>query len=248
MIMLSYRHNMKYLDITFPTPEHNLSCDEALLDLSEEGFEGEILRFWEPQEYFIVLGYSGKIQSEVHLSACREKKIPIFRRTSGGGTILQGPGCLNYSLILKIQKSSPLAHISKTNRFIMERNREALASVVGNDIEIQGFSDLVRASLKFSGSAQRRKKSFLLYHGSFLLSFPILLMDQLLQIPLRQPAYRKNRSHSEFVTNLNIPPNTIKQSIRKIWNANRALEQIPSERIEQFVRERYITSEWNFKF
>src|SRR3989338_3489377 len=166
---------MKYIDITLPTPEHNLACDEALLDLCEEGLEGEILRFWEPQDYFIVLGYSGKIQSEVHFSACQVKKIPLLRRPSGGGAVLQGPGCLNYSLILEIQKSPALVQISKTNFFIMEHHKKALSSVIGNDIEIRGFSDLTRGPLKFSGNAQRRKKCFLLYHGSFLLSFHIPL-------------------------------------------------------------------------
>ena len=39
---------MQLLDLTFPTPEENLACDEALLEMCEQGYDREILRFWEP--------------------------------------------------------------------------------------------------------------------------------------------------------------------------------------------------------
>jgi len=57
---------MKYLDQTLQTPQENLACDEALLDWCEDGFPDEILRFWEPRQYFAVLGYSNKTRSEVN--------------------------------------------------------------------------------------------------------------------------------------------------------------------------------------
>ncbi|MBI4372420.1 MAG: lipoate--protein ligase family protein, partial [Candidatus Omnitrophica bacterium] len=174
---------MKYIDHTFPTPEHNLACDEALLELSEEGNGHEVLRFWEPRDYFIVVGYSGKIHSEVNLSACKAKNIPILRRPSGGGTVVQGPGCLNFSLILEIGESKPLANITETNCFIMRQHQKALESVVEKGIRIEGFSDLACGTLKFSGSAQRRRRRFILFHGTFLLDFDISIIQKLLPIP-----------------------------------------------------------------
>jgi hypothetical protein len=62
---------MHLLDLTLPTPAENLACDEALLDLCEEGGAGEVLRFWEPREYFVVVGYANKVASEVNVNACR---------------------------------------------------------------------------------------------------------------------------------------------------------------------------------
>ena len=116
---------MHLLDSTFPLPEENLACDEALLDAAEEDGAAEILRFWEPAKPFVVLGYSNKISTEVDTAACDSLRIPVFRRPSGGGTVLQGPGCLNYSLILEI-KPGPLSTLTATNHFIMERNRDAV--------------------------------------------------------------------------------------------------------------------------
>ena len=93
---------MDCLDLTLPSPAANLACDEVLLDACEEGSGPEVLRFWEPREYFVVAGFSNSVVREANLEACRHIGVGVFRRCSGGGTVLQGPGCLNYSLALKI--------------------------------------------------------------------------------------------------------------------------------------------------
>ena len=134
---------MQILDLTLPTPAENLAADEALLDACEENGGEEILRFWEARETFVVVGYANKIATEVNVENCRAKQIPIFRRCSGGGTVLQGAGCLNYALILRITENSPLASISGANQFIMEKNRAAVETLFKSQISIRGHTDLV---------------------------------------------------------------------------------------------------------
>src|SRR6185437_16520108 len=121
---------MKYIDLTLPTPAGNLALDEALLEWCEAGDGVELLRFWEPMEPFVVLGYANHAAKEADLEACLAAKIPVLRRCSGGGTVLQGAGCLNYSLILKITEEGPLRGISGTNLFIMERQQVALQELL----------------------------------------------------------------------------------------------------------------------
>ena len=87
-------------DISFPTPEVNILFDEVLLFLAEKGQAGEVLRFWESPVPFIVLGRTGKEEDDIYLQKAKEHHIPVLRRASGGGTVLQGKGCLNYSLVL----------------------------------------------------------------------------------------------------------------------------------------------------
>jgi lipoate-protein ligase A len=239
---------MKWIDLTFLTPHENLACDEALLDLCENGFEDEVLRFWQPSLTFVVLGYSRKYRSDVHVANCRKHQIPILRRPSGGGTVLQGPGCFNFSLVLKIGGHSFFRDITKTNLKIMQRHQEVAETLLGKPVQIQGVTDLTLENLKFSGNAQRRKRRYLLFHGSFLLKADISLMEKLLKIPRRQPAYRQNRSHREFLTNIDILPNSLKDALKKSWGAQGALEEIPSETIQSLVREKYSREEWNFKF
>jgi len=239
---------MKYLDQTLQTPQENLACDEALLDWCEEGFPDEILRFWEPRQYFAVLGYSNKTRSEVNLDSCKRLGVPVLRRCSGGGTVLQGPGCLNYALLLKIQCDSPLTNITKANAFIMNRNRNALNSLLGGKVLIQGHTDLTLQGTKFSGNSQRRRRLFLLFHGSFLLDLDLDLIEQTLRMPSKQPPYRRDRAHQDFLTNLHLPATAVKNAMKQIWNATTALDELPEKRIQQLLRDKYATDGWNLKF
>ena len=244
---------MQFLDLTLPTPAQNLAADEALLDECEAEDGGEILRFWESPELFVVVGYANKVATEVNVPACAEKKIPILRRCSGGGTVLQGPGVLNYSLILKIVEGGPTAGINSANRFIMERNRAAMESEVRRQkpearISVSGHTDLALGNLKFSGNAQRRKKAFLLFHGTFLLHFDLSLVEKFLAMPSLQPDYRQGRPHLEFIRNLSVPSDSVKQALRKAWNADAPLEKVPHDRIKLLSCDKYVTNGWNLKF
>ena len=243
---------MQILDHTLPTPAENLAADEALLDACETGNSGETLLFWEPRETFVVVGYANKIATEVNVAACAAKKIPILRRCSGGGTVVQMPGGLNYSLILQISEDGPTRSISSANQFIMEKNRTAIASLNPQpstlNISVQGHTDLCLGDLKFAGNSQRRRKKFLLFHGTLLLNCDLSLVGELLPMPSLQPDYRASRSHEEFVTNLNLAAEKVKAALAKEWNANEELKNPPLEEISKLAREKYATREWNFKF
>jgi lipoate-protein ligase A len=246
---------MQILDLTLPTPAENLACDEALLDRCEAGNGGETLLFWEPREIFVVVGYANKIATEVNVAACEAKKIPIFRRCSGGGTVVQMPGGLNYSLILQITENGPTRSISSANEFIMEKNRAAIETVfkseIGNrksEILVRGHTDLCLGDLKFAGNSQRRRKHFLLFHGTLLLDCDLGLVGELLPMPSLQPDYRASRSHLDFVTNVNLPAEKVKAALVKEWNATEELKSPPLEEISKLAREKYAMREWNFKF
>ena len=239
---------MKCLDLTFPTAAENLACDEALLNWCEQSHGMEILRFWEPAQHFVVVGYANKASLEVNVDACRKRGIPILRRCSGGGTVLQGPGCLNYSLVLKIAGTRALQSISETNCFIMQRNAEAMTSLLGRRAAVEGSTDLAINRLKFSGNAQRRKRDWILFHGTFLLDFDISLIEELLLLPSKQPPYRQNRSHAGFLTQLNLPSHSLKAALRAVWEATDSLLEIPQSMIDQLAREKYSNDEWNLRW
>ena len=245
---------MKYLDLTLPSPAGNLACDEALLELCEEGKEGEILRFWESQELFVVVGYANKAAKEVDLAACKTASIPVLRRLSGGGTVLQGPGCLNYSLMLRIGESGPLASITGTNKFIMAKQKAALETLTWKAVSIEGDTDLALGrfnameGLKFSGNAQRRKRKFLIFHGTILLRFDIATIEKYLRMPSKHPGYRRDRGHEDFLTNLNTEAAAVKRAIQNEWEAMEVLRDVPVDEIEELRVKKYSTEEWNFRF
>jgi lipoate-protein ligase A len=240
---------MKLLDLTLPWPAENLACDEALLDAAEAGAGDEVLRFWESRESFVVVGYANKVAVEVNVAACETHGIPILRRCSGGGTVVQGPGCLNYTLVLRITADGPLHSIGIANQFIMERNRAAIESLFKTfNLSIRGHTDLAIGERKFSGNSQRRRKHFLLFHGTFLLNFDLSLVSELLPIPSKQPDYREHRTHDRFLTNLNVSVDKVKAALREAWKAEELLKNPPMEKITALTRDKYSTREWNFKF
>ena len=247
---------MKLLDLTLLSPAENLACDEALLDAAEAGTGDEVLRFWESRESFIVVGYANKVATEVNVAACETRGIPILRRCSGGGTVAQGPGCLNYTLVLQITADGPLHNIGIANQFIMRQNRAAVQSLLPKsetrnprpEIAVRGHTDLAIGERKFSGNSQRRRKHFLLFHGTFLLNFDLALVSELLPMPSKQPDYRKHRPHTEFLVNLNMSVKKVKAALRLAWKAEELLKGFSTEKIAALTRDKYATHEWNFKF
>ena len=239
---------MKWIDLTYASPAENLACDEVLLDFCEENGTDEILRFWEPMDHFVALGYSNRWNSEVNIPACAARGIPVLRRCSGGGTVLQGPGCLNYSLILKIEGDRTLASITETNRMVLEKNAAALSPLLPERPQVQGHTDLTLGPRKFSGNAQRRRRHFTLMHGTFLVGFDLALLEKCLPMPSLQPDYRRNRPHRDFVMNLDVKAAEIKSALKIEWKATRPLESLPQARVTSLAQSVYMTDAWNRKF
>jgi lipoate-protein ligase A len=127
----------------------------------------------------------------------------------------------------------------------MERNRQALTSLLGRPVTVEGHTDLAAGNLKFSGNAQRRKKDWLLFHGTFLLNFDLGLIEKLLLLPSRQPEYRQRRSHATFLTRLRVTRDAIKPSLCEAWDAGRRSASVPEARIAQLVAGKYSRDEWN---
>ncbi len=254
---------MKYLDLSLSTPVENLACDEVLLDWCEEGgCAEEVLRFWETKQYFVVVGYGDRVGREVNVAACEAAGVPVLRRCSGGGTVLQGPGCLNYALVLRIEEGGPLRSISSANRFVMERNCQAVGRVIQatvgasghggqgtarTAVAVRGHTDLALDGRKFSGNSQRRRRRFLLFHGTFLLGFDLAQVERFLPMPSKEPEYRGGRAHAGFLVNLPVLAEVVKGALLRAWGADEALGNPPLGAVAHLARERYETRDWNFR-
>jgi lipoate---protein ligase len=238
---------MKQLNLTLPSPEENLACDEALLDHLEENGGDEILRFWEPRRFFVVLGYARPLRTDVHVERCRPLDVPILRRCSGGGTVLQGPGCLNFSLLLKTDSRAPLRTITSSNQTILQRHAKALSGLLHRPVQKAGDTDLMIDGWKFSGNAQRRKRRWILFHGTFLLSLDLETMEYLLPVPDRQPFYRRRRRHRKFLRNLGVPAESIRNALAQAWSCRTRAPAVPLQKIQRLVQERYSLPAWTHR-
>ena len=239
---------MKYLDLTFTEPERNLACDEALLEWFEsQRPDGGLLRLWQAANYFVVLGHSNHLAAEVAVTACAAEGVPILRRLSGGGTVLQGPGCLNYTLILDCRRFG-LNNIGATFHYVLNRHRTSIAALAGLRVDVAGISDLTVDGRKFSGNAQYRKARYALVHGTFLLDFDLARMERYLCMPMKQPDYRHHRPHADFVTNLRVDAARMREALLNEWDASAAFDVDLSCEIGRLVDKRYGRPAWSHKF
>jgi lipoate-protein ligase A len=236
---------MRFLDLTLPAPADNLALDEALLlqaeELASAGLDTEVLRLWEWPAHAVVLGAGCRLAEDVNEPACLAGGVPILRRSSGGGTVLLGAGCLCYSLVLRFEREPALTQIGTSYRYILGRLLEALAVEAG---EQAGISDLVSAGRKFSGNAQQRKRDHLLHHGTILYAFDLDCVERFLRVPPRQPEYRAGRAHGEFLRNVSPGGEEVRRRLRAAWQVQDAMQDWPAERVRRLVAEKHALAEW----
>jgi lipoate-protein ligase A len=113
---------------------------------------------------------------------------------------------------------------------------------------VRGHTDLAIGDHKFAGNSQRRRRQWLLFHGTLLLSGNLDLISELLRMPTLEPDYRSHRSHNDFVRNIHVTAETIKMALRTEWNASELATDAPLGTIAAMARDKYSTSEWNHKF
>jgi lipoate-protein ligase A len=238
-----YHEAMRFLDLTLPTAAENLALDEALLLEAEAGRCEELLRFWECSRYAVVLGAGGVLADDVEESACVAVDVPILRRASGGGTVLLGPGCLCYSLILSFERGPAVREIASSYEYILTRIGEALADLMPG-MTHEGTSDLSGGGQKVSGNAQQRKRNHLLHHGTLLYRFDLSAVGRYLKMPVRQPDYRAQRDHVAFLKNLTASAEDLMRRIRIAWDADTQYREWPQSEVQRLVEEKYTQDGW----
>jgi lipoate-protein ligase A len=161
-----------------------------------------------------------------------------------------------YSLVLR-RDQFPVDGISDITASLLERIVTGLAETVPHAFRA-GISDLCLAEKsasdgtllhrKFSGNSMRLRPSHVLFHGTILYAFNLSLISRYLKLPERQPEYRQQRSHSDFITNLGIDVARIKQSLARQWRADNPLVAWPADLTQSLARSKYETPEWNLRF
>ncbi len=237
---------MKLLDLTLESAYANVALDEALLESAEQSISGDdVLRLWEPTSPMVVIGRSSIAKEEVQLEFCRQHSIPVVRRASGGAAIVSGPGCLMYAVVLSVARWPQLELLDTAHRMILQRNAGALQSI-GIDARLQGTSDLTVGDRKFSGNSMRRKRDWVLYHGTLLCGLSAALIQQCLNVTPRQPDYRRGRSHDDFVAGIYASASDLKNALIAGWNVREPLPIWPADLTKQLVSQRYSLDTWNF--
>jgi lipoate-protein ligase A len=224
-----------------------LALDEALLLGAEFEEVGPSIRTWEFAQPTVVLGRSSKVAVEIDQAYCREAGIGIYRRCSGGASIVGGPGCLMYSIVLSVNDYPEAGKIDGAHALVMGRVLAAAKRQLAT-VQLQGICDVTWQNRKFSGNALRITRGHVLYHGTILYAADLSRVARCLGTAPRQPDYRQGRDHAAFVTNAPLNPHRLSDDLAELWSAREGmLPESVIGRANDLVTMRYSCQDWRFR-
>lgn len=196
------------------TATDHLESEWQLFQAFDTGATGHLCRTWETARPAVVVGRNTSIADQVIQEACLRDAVPVLRRFSGGGAVILGPGCLNYALAVSLVSYPAFEDVAVSFSTILQH---IVAALHVTNLTVAGGTDLALNGRKVSGNAQRRGRHALLHHGTLLYAFDASLAARYLRDPLRQPAYRVGRPHTDFLGNLPLSREAIENGLRAAW-------------------------------
>lgn len=177
-------------------PYLNLAIEEYILTQFEKKPDDLYLLFYE-NENATVLGKTLELSEEVY---AHKKSKHLIRRMSGGGSVVHFTGNLNYCFLANLETRKELFGIHDSYEKILG----AVMLKMPWGLTKKGYSDISlsthRGFKKISGNSQVRKRGWILHHGTFLYNLSrAATIQYYLRQPKKQPDYRENRSHQEFM-------------------------------------------------
>lgn len=171
-----------------------------------------------PTEPVIVLGRSNRPEVEVHLEAARLAGISVLKRAGGGGTVLLYPGCFVVSVgtwVTDLYENS--WYFKAINQALINTMAELDPKL--NALGQSGYSDIVWGDKKVGGTSLFRSRHYLLYQASVLYNLDVRAISTYLAHPSKEPDYRQNRRHEDFLIGLgqitNCPLAKIVEGVKK---------------------------------
>ena len=152
---------MKYILLPKPDTIHQLPFYFAV--------EEYVARHYTDDDYFmgwrvnptVMLGRNQLIDNEVNTDYCKEHKIDIFRRKSGGGCIYADKGCIQFSYI------SRAVNANEAFAAYMQRMADLLKGLK-IDAQLSGRNDILINGTKVSGCAFYQLSNRSILHNSLL--------------------------------------------------------------------------------
>jgi lipoate-protein ligase A len=238
MLIIKRHHNNPYF---------NLAAEEYFLKETNE----DIFMLWR-NEPAIIVGKHQNTLSEINIDYVKENNIRVVRRLTGGGAVFHDLGNLNFTFI-QSNKDHTLNDFRKYTEPILD-----VLLKLGIDARFEGRNDLTIEGKKFSGNAEMVWKNRVLHHGTLLFSATMTDLSQALKVneaKFRDKAVKSIRSRVTNISEHLKEPmdvlqfsNLIQDHITEMYPDARFYELTDEDQrlIEELVRTRYSTWDWNF--
>lgn len=240
---------MAVLKLMTDDPYLNLATEEVLFRNHVEN--DDLFIVWRSLPAFIV-GRNQNPFLEIK-PEFRDKRYPVIRRISGGGTVFSDLGTLNFSYITR-------GFEDKVNNYLyfLEPVIEALKKF---DIPVEFLpkSHLVINSVKISGNAQAFQGDRLLHHGTLLFDTDLSVIKEALIEYNPESSGHHVLSNKQEVANLKdyvlnrVSLDAIQDEIintmtkrRNVANTEYVISRELQEDIFRLAKEKYHSWKWNY--
>lgn len=157
------------------------------------------VKVWRPDQTCLVLGQSNHPETSLVVEEVLEDQIPVYKRPSGGETVILTPNMLVISVVFRVPTlQNPKPYFVKINSSIIS----ALEKQGVTGLNQKGISDIAIYDKKILGSSIYRTTEKMFYHAVLNISESIDTISKYIAHPAKEPDYRQGRSHKEFVTSL----------------------------------------------
>ncbi|MGM0419803.1 MAG: lipoate--protein ligase family protein [Bacillota bacterium] len=255
---------------------YNMAVDEAIMQQHSKGKVPPTLRFysWEPAA--LSLGYFQRLETEIDEDACQQAGIDIVRRLTGGRAILHDKeltysitlredyDLLSSSIVVSYREISEglVAGLKKLNIPVQLKPRGKGKSPQGNSaacFDAPSWYEVILQGRKLIGSAQTRKNSTILQHGSLPYALDPIKTFKLFNYTSTRARKKARRLFSASSTSLaaagyEVAPVRLEDALAQGLSdkLNIKLEPAPLTQAEiiladQLKKEKYNTEKWNKK-
>ena len=240
----------RLLNSEFLDPYMNIAVEEAVLMAVNGKLSPNTIRFWRNVNS-VVVGRNQSIKKAVDLNVCKKLGVTIVRRFTGGGTVYQDYGNLNWSIFFS--RGNPI------NPVIISDVFKISGKAVAKGLEFLGINanfyppNMIQFSgKKISGLAAYAKRNAILCHGTLLISTNLDTLSEVL--PLHKNSLTEVTCLEKELKQ-QVPLSVVRASILRgleesygVKTKLGTLSEKEMEKAKALYYEKYSRSEWNFKY
>lgn len=230
-------------------PFFNLATEEYLLKNTED--EIFMLYINDPS---VVIGKHQNLLKEINSPWCYKHNIKIARRLSGGGTVYQDHGNINFCFIKNCTNPEKLNYQNFTYPII-----KFLVSM-GLDVQYSERNDILLKNSKISGNAMHISKNRVLCHGTLLFNSDLKYLSASLKNNKDHYIDKSIKSVPSEVTTIseNLTVSLTRASfVEKLFKYVKenlespeeySLLNIETDEINRLVKEKYAVWDWIYGY
>lgn len=231
-------------------PFYNLATEEFVVKSTDD----EVFMLWENTDCLVVGKHQNAI-AEINFPFVNAHQIPVIRRISGGGTVFQGSGNINYSLITQVKDSVNKVDFEKATRPLVH-----FLKTLGVEAKLSGKSSLSIDGKKISGNAAHLHRGTILHHGTVLFDADLDLVNESIRVDQSKYVSKAILSNRAEITNvrqhlrndmdLTTFSNRFEAFVKEEMKIVTERTFSPEEqlKIQQLADEKYKLWEWNYGY